>query len=156
MGTDYLIVNIPLGRVTEYNGSTEAWPSTHKKTLSFSEFSVRQGESVRVNTSPGDVVVRYPNLWHRGTPNISPEVRFMLGIIVSRSYNKKSPVTVSEEEQTELLTFGLPAHAEIGSEIKRGFTPNYFKTDFKGNIKELTWLLVPGVFKAIQRIGKLA
>jgi ectoine hydroxylase-related dioxygenase (phytanoyl-CoA dioxygenase family) len=152
LGADFLVVNIPLGRVTEHNGSTEVWPGTHRENLKFSEFSALRVQSVRLNSSPGDVVIRYPNLWHRGTPNNSQEVRFMLGIIVSRSYKNFPPVIVSNNEQTELLSLGVSVHANTGTEIKRGFIPNYFKPNLKGNIKELTWLYAPELFKTMQRV----
>jgi len=152
MGTDFLVVNIPLGRVTEHNGSTEVWPKTHLEKLSFSKFNALYNQSVRLNSLPGDIVIRYPNLWHRGTPNNSQEIRFMLGIIVSRTYKNLPPVMINKDEQVELLNYGISIHTEMGIEIKRGFIPNYFKPNLKGNIKELTWAFVPGIFKAMQRM----
>jgi hypothetical protein len=69
LGTDFVVVNIPLGEVTEYNGSTEVWPGTHQEKLTISEFNAARRQSVRLNSSPGDIIIRYSNLWHRGTPN---------------------------------------------------------------------------------------
>jgi len=153
-GTDFLVINIPLGEVTEQNGSTEVWPGTHKERLSISEFNAARLPSVRLNSSPGDVVLRYSNLYHRGTPNRSPEVRFMLAVILSPVYQKLSPITVSSEQQAVFSRFGVPVYAKVGDEWKSGFRPNYFPTNLKGNLLELTWMYAPGVFTAIRRFKK--
>ncbi len=64
-------------QVTEQNGSLGVWPGTHKE-QTVSQFNSVAGQSARVNSSPGGIVIRYSNVWHRGTPNRSSEVRFML------------------------------------------------------------------------------
>jgi hypothetical protein len=153
-GTDFLVVNVPLGMVTEHNGSTEVWPRTHQEKLTVSQFNSVRRESVRLNSSPGDVIIRYSNLWHRGTPNRSSDVRIMLALLVSRFHQKLPPVKVSKDEQADLLRFRLPVNAGTGSELKRGFAPNYFAPNLKGNILELTWMFAPGIFTAIRHFKK--
>jgi hypothetical protein len=154
LGTDFVVVNIPLGKVTEYNGSTEVWPRTHHERLTLSQFNASPHQSVRLNSSPGDVVIRYSNLWHRGTPNKSSEARFMLGVLVSRVYDRLPPVTVSEDQQANLLSLGLAVNATTGSELQKGFRPNYFPSSLKGNILELTWMFAPKIFTAIRYLKK--
>lgn len=154
LGTDFIVVNIPLGNVTENNGSTEVWPGTHKENLTISQFNSVHRPSARLNSSPGDVVIRYSNLWHRGTPNKSSEVRFMLAMLVSPLYKKLPPITVSADQQAELATLGIPVNAKTGSELKATFRPNYFPTSLKGNILELTWIYAPSVFTAIRHFKK--
>jgi len=154
LGTDFLVVNIPLGKVTEHNGSTEVWPRTHLEKLTISEFNAVPRQSVRLNASPGDVIIRYSNLWHRGTPNRSSDVRIMLALTVSRFHKRLPPVTVSQDEQADLLTFGLPVNARTGCELKRGFAPSYFPSSLKGNILELTWMYAPTIFTAIRHFKK--
>jgi hypothetical protein len=154
LGTDFLVVNIPLGKVTEENGSTEIWQRTHQEKLTISKFNSVPRSSIRLNSSPGDIVLRYSNLWHRGTPNRSSEVRMMLAILVSRAYDKLPPFIVNEQEQAAVATFGLPSNTVIGPEPKRGFTPNYFPTGLKGNALELTWMFAPKVFTAIRHLKK--
>lgn len=154
LGTDFLVVNIPLGKVTEDNGSTEVWPGTHKEKLTISQFNSVRRSSVRLNSSPGDVVIRYSSLWHRGTPNKSSDVRFMLAMLVSPLYRKLPPITVSADQQAELATLGVPVNAKTGSELKAAFRPNYFPTSLKGNILELTWMFAPSVFTAIRHFKK--
>jgi hypothetical protein len=154
LGTDFLVVNIPLGRITEDNGSTEVWPRTHQEKLTVSKFNSVHRHSVRLNASPGDVIIRYSNLWHRGTPNRSSSVRMMLALIVSQSYERLPPVTVSTEEQADLVSFELPVSAKTGSKFKRGFAPNYFAPNLKGNLLELTWMFAPRVFTVIRYLKK--
>lgn len=154
LGTNFLAINVPLGRITEYNGSTEVWPGTHHEKLTVSQFNAVRRQSVRLNASPGDVIIRYSNLWHRGTPNKSSDVRIMLAVIVSRFYDKLPPVTVSKEQQADCLSFGLPVNAKAGCEFKKGFAPNYFATSLKGNILELTWIVAPAIFTAIRHFKR--
>lgn len=154
MGTDFVVVNIPLGKVTEENGSTEIWPGTHKQKLTISEFNSIPRRSVRLNSSPGDIVIRYSNLWHRGTPNRSTEVRLMLAFLVSRCYDKLPPISVTEEQARELMKLKLPVNFKTGANFKTGFKPNYFPATFKGNILELSWMYAPAVFTAIRHFKK--
>lgn len=153
-GTDFLVVNVPLGKVTESNGSTEVWPGTHQEKLTISQFNSVSRQSVRLNSSPGDVVVRYSNLWHRGTPNRSSDVRMMLAVLVSPLYRKLPPITMSTDEQAHLSRCGLSVNAKAGSAFKDGFAPNYFATNLKGNIMELTWTFAPRIFTAIRHFKK--
>jgi hypothetical protein len=154
LGTHFLIVNLPLGKVTERNGSTEVWPGTHREDLTISQFNSKPRQSVRINSAPGDVVLRYSNLWHRGTPNRSGDVRLMLAMIVSRQYRQLPEWKVSQEEREHLSTFRLPVNAATGSELKRGFGTSYFPATLKGNILELTWMYAPGVFNVIRHFKK--
>lgn len=154
LGTDFLVVNLPLGKVTEYNGSTEVWPGTHQEKLTLSQFSSVRRQSVRLNAAPGDVIIRYSNLWHRGTPNKSSDVRIMLALLVSRSYEKLPPFGVSKDEQADIQNFDLPVNAKTAAEFKRGFTPNYFTPNLKGNVLELTWMFAPSMFTAIRHFKK--
>jgi|SRR5271165_478272 len=154
LDTDFLVVNIPLGKVTEENGSTEVWPRTHQEKLTISQFNSVRRESVRLNASPGDIIIRYSNLWHRGTPNKSSDVRMMLAMLVSPVYGKLPPLTLSLEEQAEISSFALAVNAKTGSGSKRGFGTSYFPASVKGNILELTWMYAPAVFTAIRHFKK--
>lgn len=147
-----LVINIPLGTVTELNGSTEVWPGTHQSKISFSKFFNLNCQSVRLNSTDGDILIRYPNLWHRGTPNNSKAIRFMLGILVSRTYRDRSPIIINKEDEESILNLGMPVHYKIGLKLKRGFMPNYFAPNLKGNIKELFWIVLPKLFETLQRI----
>ncbi len=154
LGTDFVIVNIPLGKVTEENGSTEVWPGTHKHKLTISEFNSMRRPSIRLNSSPGDIAIRFSNLWHRGTPNRSNEVRLMLALLVSRYYDKLPRISVNEEQERDLQTLKLAVNFKAGASLKSGFKPNYFPATLKGNVLELTWMYTPPVFTAIRHFKK--
>ena len=154
LDTDFLVINIPLGKTTEQNGSTEIWPRTHHETLTVSQFNSVPRESVRLNASPGDIIIRWSHLWHRGTPNKSSDVRIMLAILVSPVYGKLPPITVSTDDQAAFANFVIPVNAKTGSEVKQGFGPSYFPSSLKGNVFELTWMYAPSVFTAIRRFKK--
>ena len=135
LGNDILIVNIPIGDVTEQNGSTELWPSTNKSRLSYAQFTRSKPKSIRLNSSNGDVLIRYPNVWHRGTPNHSADVRFMLGLAVSTGYGNRPPLIVTRAEAEAFNEFLLPVHYEVGEKSNGRFRPNYFPANFQGNAK---------------------
>lgn len=152
LGTDFLVVNIPLETITDHNGSTEVWPGTHREKLTIAQFSSVPRKSIRINAEPGDVIMRHSNLWHRGTPNRSNKVRVMLAFIVSRVYDKVPPITVSSDEKLDIMNMNMPVNHTVGSNVKRGFAANYFSPSLKGNLLELTWIVAPAVFKAVERL----
>lgn len=98
------MVNIPLMHCGLHNGPIEVWPSGshlwHKKL--FFKFGVppnqQDGDNPPVEAfmkhipskliaiGPGDVMIRDPGMWHRGTPNPLEEARTMLTI----SYFRRS------------------------------------------------------------------
>jgi hypothetical protein len=154
MDRTFVIVNVPLGPVDEDNGSTAVWPGTHRSMLSHRQFheqySLRREQ--RINTAAGDVVLRYPCLWHRGTPNRSSSVRFMLGMIVTSSYRNLPPFSVTEAEQRLLGALALPFHCQPGATTPCGFVPNYFAPTLSGNLKELTWVYSPWGYRLLSRV----
>jgi hypothetical protein len=153
-GSEFLIINIPLDKTTEYNGSTEVWPGTHREHLTLSQLNPAERPSARLNAMPGDLIVRQSKLWHRGTPNKSENVRVMLAILAARSDQILPPFPVSNEEQTRLQTFKVPFNTIIKSDPDRGFRPNYFSTTLKGNALELTWMFAPWIFTEMRRFKK--
>jgi ectoine hydroxylase-related dioxygenase (phytanoyl-CoA dioxygenase family) len=98
--TDLLCVNVPLMDCGLHNGPLELWPGTHlwKNFLEHHlVWAVQDGRnrgmdelvthlrSVKVELRPGDVLVRNPGTWHRGTPNPLPQPRtMMIGVYGSR------------------------------------------------------------------------
>lgn len=94
---DGFIVNVPLCECTRHNGPLEVWPSSHLWRGDWlttngvspyvqdarNEGAERLAEyfpSQFIELSPGDLVVRDPGMWHRGTPNESDAPRTMLTI----------------------------------------------------------------------------
>ncbi|MBC2664421.1 phytanoyl-CoA dioxygenase family protein [Novosphingobium flavum] len=74
-----LIANLCLVPTDQTNGATELVAGSHLQDLSYWRFA-RDGwrnKVVAPATSPGDVLIRLSNLWHRGTPNRSAAGRPM-------------------------------------------------------------------------------
>ncbi|RUQ94631.1 phytanoyl-CoA dioxygenase family protein [Legionella septentrionalis] len=92
-----LVVNVVLEEVTEFNGSTEIWPGSHKdfsfvcdfmdlsknKTVPVEVLEARRKYSppIRLNLKKGSIVIRDPRMWHRGMPNFSNRPRHMVAMI---------------------------------------------------------------------------
>lgn len=92
------IVNVPLMHCGLHNGPLEVWPggSQHWKGDLFvryrTEPNVQDGRnpaieelseyvpSKKIDLKPGDLLIRDPGMWHRGTPNPTDEPRTMLTI----------------------------------------------------------------------------
>jgi len=86
-----LVVNYPLVTVTEQNGPLEAWPNSHLTpekfyTGGFVQDAAKQLTPVKMLTPKGALVVRDVRMWHRGTPNVSSEIRPNLALIYARSW----------------------------------------------------------------------
>lgn len=157
LDNNYLIVNLPLGDVDETNGSLELWPDSHRSRLSYSQVMLhRKALSTRVNTRAGDVVVRYPHVWHRGTPNKSSVVRFMVAASVGRKQGPCShgPIKLSARNHERLASSKLPAISHISSEISGTFSPNYFSTRPIGIMRELICSYTPAAYHALKLIGR--
>lgn len=86
-----LVVNYPLVNVTEENGPLEAWPNTHLTPEKFYKGNyvpeaAKNLTPVRMLTPKGSLIVRDVRMWHRGTPNVSNEIRPNLALIYGRSW----------------------------------------------------------------------
>lgn len=95
-----LAVNVSLGEVTEENGAIELWPGTHLDTMKVVGESIRVDETalearrsivppISGNTRKGAFLVRDMRVWHRGTPNLSDEIRFMIAMIHYVSWHRR-------------------------------------------------------------------
>jgi len=86
-----LVVNYPLVNVTEQNGPLEAWPNTHlTPERMYSGHQVQDAaaslDPVKMLTPKGSLIIRDIRMWHRGTPNVSNEIRPNMALIYSRSW----------------------------------------------------------------------
>jgi hypothetical protein len=90
------IVNIPIMHCGLHNGPLEVWPGgSHLwRTENFAKFNLHPFVQDGVNTAveafashipskkielrPGEIMIRDPGMWHRGTPNPTDEPRTML------------------------------------------------------------------------------
>jgi ectoine hydroxylase-related dioxygenase (phytanoyl-CoA dioxygenase family) len=86
-----LVVNYPLVDVTEQNGPLEAWPNTHLTPEKFYtgnhvQEAAKKVEPVKMLTPKGSLLIRDIRMWHRGTPNVSNEIRPNMALIYGRSW----------------------------------------------------------------------
>ena len=150
----YLGVNLPLGDVNEDHGSLELFAGTHRRKLTYTEFmrACRGGVARRVNTSSGDVIVRYLNLWHRGTPNRRPAPRFMISVSMRKQGAAVTPLRLSPDNIDVIDRSGVRAHM-TATDIKRGeFHSTYFPRTPRGITKELVWRYAPPLYNLVRRV----
>lgn len=87
-----IIINIPTISVNEENGSTEIFPQSNLQPLSYLGFLLNySGDSVRINTSLGDVFVRDSRVWHRGMENYSNSIRPMIAFTLQEKNENDLP-----------------------------------------------------------------
>ncbi len=87
-----LAVNFPLVDVTEGNGPMEVWPNSHRTSeRAFTakaelQEAARHVTPARMLTPRGSVLIRDVRMWHRGTPNLSNQIRPNLALVYGRSW----------------------------------------------------------------------
>jgi hypothetical protein len=150
--TDYLGVNLPLGDVTDVNGSLEVFAGTHHRPLTYAAFrrACRDNISRRTNTTSGDIIIRYLNLWHRGTPNRSPAPRFMLAVILGKSFLTRDPVPLSPALIEAIRHAGVHADVIPSARTTGTFSPSYFQRTPRGIAKEFLWRYAPAAYGALR------
>lgn len=134
------LVNIPLMHCGIHNGPLEVWPGgSHLwNNEQFARFNLRpfvqDGEnpeienlarylpSKKIELKPGEVLIRDPGMWHRGTPNSTDEPRIMLtaGYFRRKYYYHYGDISYNLDHQTYQ---GLPP------DIAQLFAPNFDVTD---------------------------
>jgi len=88
-----IVVNFPLIDVTEENGPMEAWPggTHHTPEKMFADWknvvnAAEHMKPVRMTMPKGSMIIRDIRMWHRGTPNLSDEIRPNVALIYGRSW----------------------------------------------------------------------
>ncbi|MBV7336148.1 phytanoyl-CoA dioxygenase family protein [Chloroflexi bacterium TSY] len=89
--TTAVVVNYPLIDVTEQNGPMEAWPNTHLTPEKFYmgsqvQEAAKRSDPVKMLTPKGSVIIHDMRMWHRGTPNVSDEIRPNMALIYGREW----------------------------------------------------------------------
>jgi ectoine hydroxylase-related dioxygenase (phytanoyl-CoA dioxygenase family) len=124
------IINIAVVDTNLENGAIDILPATHKRFYRFWEYAAERlyKRTTRITMKQGDVLVRPSTLWHRGMPNKTAVPRPMVA-----------------------LTWEHGGKEEDGFAIHDGqirFLPNWFKTDFFGQIREHTFVKIPLSYSA--------
>ena len=148
----YLTVNLPLGDVNEENGNLEVFAGTDEK-LTYAEFlrACHNNISRRANTSSGDVIIRYPGMWHRGTPNHSGAPRFMITVLLGTQSSSYKPIPLSPENMKAIRRTGVHADMIVTDTRAGTFHPTYFQRTPPGMTKEILWRYAPAVYNLLRR-----
>jgi Phytanoyl-CoA dioxygenase (PhyH) len=129
----FMIVNVAVVDTDLMNGAIELAPGSHKKSYKYWQFAVEglRRPRARIPMKQGDVLVRPSNLWHRGMPNRAAVARPMLGF------------TLGEKGMECDDPFGID-----GGKIT--FTPNRFKTNLLGRLRERSYVAAPFAHYAVR------
>ncbi|HLZ31295.1 MAG TPA: phytanoyl-CoA dioxygenase family protein [Chloroflexota bacterium] len=135
---EFMIVNIAVVDTNLVNGAIELAPKTHQKFYKFWRWALERPyrNSVRVEMSAGDVLVRVSNLWHRGMPNRSAVPRPMLAY-------------TWEDGGSNLAD---PFQSEGG---KITFRPNWFRPSRLGRLRERTFVAAPWTYSAYRFVDSV-
>ncbi|WP_409329105.1 phytanoyl-CoA dioxygenase family protein [Trujillonella humicola] len=90
-----LVLNILLVDFTPENGPLEIFPyGTHHLDWSDAAAGSQLREAQQVIAPAGSVIIRDARMWHRGTPNRTPDMRPMMAVAYSRSWYRFSEAEV--------------------------------------------------------------
>jgi ectoine hydroxylase-related dioxygenase (phytanoyl-CoA dioxygenase family) len=136
------LVNIPLMHCGLHNGPLEVWPGgSHLwRSEQFARFKLqpfvqdganpeiecfsRYLPSKKIELHPGEVLVRDPGMWHRGTPNETDEPRIMLtsGFFRRDYYYHYGDTSFNLDVET---------YRQLPEDIAQLFSPMFDKTDLR-------------------------
>jgi hypothetical protein len=135
----FMIVNIAVVDTDLVNGAIELTPGSHTRPYKYWQFAVSSLASLRgarISMKQGDVLLRPSNLWHRGMPNRAAVARPMLGF------------TIGEKGASHPDPFAVD-----GGGIT--FSPNRFRTDLLGRLRERSYVAVPFAHHAARFVMSL-
>lgn len=102
-----LIVNTYLQDTDESNGSFEIVPGSHLFTdFLIDEEGIIEKEyipnTIKCNLPKGSVIIRDKRTWHRGTKNLSENVRYMVGTSYTMNWYKLGNIKFKKDCEEEL------------------------------------------------------
>ena len=135
---EFAIVNVAMADTDLANGAIDLVRGTHRKFYKFWRFVLERADraSTRIEMKQGDVLVRTSNLWHRGMPNLTAGPRPML------AFTWEDGGSVLDD----------PFLAEDG---KIAFRPNWFRTNWRGRLRERTFVAAPITYSAYRFVRSL-
>ncbi|MAR94920.1 MAG: hypothetical protein CMD46_00930 [Gammaproteobacteria bacterium] len=136
------ILNIPLVDTSKENGSISIVPDSHLKPYSYIQYLVKRlyKKRIRLNQEAGSCLVRTSNLWHRGTPNKTKNIRPMINLVFSMNKDKNNK---------DYLISNLDNHPDLKGPIR--FTNNWYTTTRLGRLWEILTVKAPFIH-AVKRI----
>tara|TARA_B100000965_G_scaffold124007_2_gene102638 strand:+ start:22185 stop:22970 length:786 start_codon:yes stop_codon:yes gene_type:complete len=135
----FYILNIPLVDTSEQNGSISIVPDSHLKPYSYIQYLIKRlhKNRIRLNQQAGSCLVRTSNLWHRGTPNKTKNIRPMINLVFSKNKDK---------DNKDYLVSNLDNHPDLKGPIK--FSNNWYTTTRLGRIWEVLTVKAPLIHAA--------
>ncbi|HYQ03492.1 MAG TPA: phytanoyl-CoA dioxygenase family protein [Polyangiaceae bacterium] len=136
---DFMIANVAVVDTDLVNGAIDLLPGTHKRFYEFWRYAIerRYKLTTRFRMNQGDVLIRTSRLWHRGMPNKSNTPRPMLAFTFGEKVAPK----------------GDPFAVDEG---KISFTPNWFRPNFLGRLRERTFVTAPITYSMYRFARSLA
>jgi hypothetical protein len=136
---DFLIVNTAVVDTDLENGAIEVIPGSHRRYYKYWRFAVERPYrfSKRLPMRQGDVLVRTSRLWHRGMPNRTSLARPM----VAMTFTERPP-----GEHRDPFQF---------NDGKIKFYENWYRTDWRGRLRERTFVTAPFTYDAYRFVASL-
>ena len=130
---EFYILNIPLINTNEANGSLSIIPYSHMEPYSYIDYRLKglHKKRIRINQNIGSCIARSSNLWHRGTPNKSLNIRPMINVVFTRNKDGKK----------DFLLSNLESHPDLNGHIE--FTSNWYRSTFLGYCWEFLAVKIP-------------
>jgi len=117
------------------SGPTEIVLDLHKSKIPYWKFILSKKIKKKIILKKGDIIIRKHCVWHRGTKNKSKNPRFLLTyLLFENSTNLKNNFSNNKE----LI-----------------FYNNFFKSDFKGKLKEFFYVKFGFIFSAYQFVRSM-
>jgi hypothetical protein len=134
---EFVIVNTAAVDTDIENGAIEIIPGSHRRPYEYWRFALERPYrfSKRVRMKQGDVLVRTSRLWHRGMPNRTRVARPMVAMTFNPGVPPVDPFQVN------------------GGHIQ--FYQNWYRTDWRGQLRERTYAALPITYSAYRFVSSL-
>lgn len=133
----FVIVNVAVVDTDLVNGAIDVVPGTHRKAYPYWRFAIERPHRhhVRLPMKQGDVLVRISSLWHRGMPNRAVVPRPMLAFTFGEDVRPGDPFQFDEGKVT--------------------FSPNWYRPNLLGRLRERTFVAAPITYSAYRFVKSL-
>ena len=123
--TMYLI-SVATQNITYASGPTEIISNLHQFKTPYWKFIISKKKREIIPLKKGDILIRKHCVWHRGTKNRTSNSRFLLTYLLKEKSNK--------------------VHNKFDNNSEIIFYNNFFKSDYKGKIKEFLYVKFGFIF----------
>ena len=128
------LVSFATENINENNGPTEICVGTHNKMYKYYQFFFSKKKLKKIFLKKGQIIIRKHNLWHKGTKNLSNNVRVLLSFIM------------------------IPKIRKINTKLNGEFIkilPNFFNSNLRGKIHEFFYVEFSFLIKILKLINSI-